>query len=217
MHARRLEKMPDAEFFQKYGELTRIYDHVGLATSRAAEKLYELHYRHGKQVGTVLTSQIEVHADAIRKHEISPKSLLAIAVGQDRARVKAHPPTATFPTPEGANWKDILIEITSHESLRISCRGIKKTYTAFDIGYRDGRRGDRLTKQWDLLVGFAQTNGVLNWSSNRAREGIQKSVQSLRQNLKSVFNMTDSPIHNYTKKNGYVTKFQIRDISTPHW
>ena len=123
------------------------------------------------------------------------------------------PSAEVFPTPEGTQWKDIRIEIVSRDSARIKVGSVTLTYTAFDMGFRDGRQRDLLNKQWDLLLIFAEYNGVLSWASPKAKTGLYKRVQILKATLCQFFQLADPPIKNYKKGVGYVAMFRITDLS----
>jgi hypothetical protein len=116
-----------------------------------------------------------------------------------------------FPTPEGVKWKDVTIEIVSDDSARIIVGGVDKRFTALDMGFRDRRKGDMPTKQWELLTLLATNNGVLSWSSQKTHPDAKKQIQMLRRDLQNLFGINDSPISRYSKKLGYVTQFQVAD------
>jgi 7-cyano-7-deazaguanine synthase in queuosine biosynthesis len=205
-----LEQASIDQFFARFGEVQRVLNHVGLTPSEAARKVYELHRRNGRQVGEVTAKQIKRNIDNIRLKKINPNSLMAILVKQP-IRKKIESGSVTFPTPRGTRWEDITIEIRSDDSARIKVDDTVKTYTAIDMGFRDGRRGDRLNLQWDLLVLFAEKNGILSWESGNGGPVIYKKIQRLKDALKAFFHLQDSPIKTYQKKSGYTTRFKIFD------
>lgn len=198
------------QFFGKFGEVQRVLNHAGLTPSETARRVFELHRRHGRQVGEVIAKQLERNIDNIRLKKIDPNSLLAILVRQP-IRKKIEPCLVTFPTPGGTRWEDITIEIRSDDSARIKVDDFVKTYTAIEMGFRDGRRGDRPNLQWDLLVLFAEKNGILSWESGNGGPVIYKKIQRLKDVLKAFFQLRDSPVKTYQKKSGYMTRFKISD------
>ena len=210
-HAQLLESIDEEIFFQRFGEVNRITTKLGLKASEAAEKIFELHKRHGQQCQQVIENQIIENADIISRKKLNPNSLLQMIVNQPNAGKKEIPRSHMFPTPDGTKWKDILIEIFSNESVKIKMDGNSTTYTAIDMGFRDGRKGDLPNKQWDLLLALAESEGVLNWNSSNAKKGIQKNIQVLKNILKNFFQIDTSPIHRYDSKTGYVTKFKLKD------
>jgi 7-cyano-7-deazaguanine synthase in queuosine biosynthesis len=209
-HAMFLEEAPQDQFFARFSEVSRIFDHVSLKTSEAAKKIHETHRRHGRQVGEVTARQIELNIDNLRLKKIPPNSLLSMLVSQP-LRKKIESGTVSFPTPGGTRWEDITIEIISKDSARIKIDGLVKTYTAIDMGFRDGRRGDMLNKQWDLLVSLAEHDGTLSWKSGDGGSVIYKKMQRLKDTLKEFFQLQDPPIRTYDKKKGYKTRFTISD------
>jgi len=212
-HSMRLADMSYEEFFQKFGEVNRALQYVGLTTSQAAEKVFELYRRHGKQVHDVVEDQIQQNASMIARGRIPTKSLLALILGQSSKKKRITPDAKVFPTPEGTQWQDVNIEIISQESARIRVKDETHVFTALDMGFRDWRKRDLPNRQWDLLLNFTECNGVLSWASPQAKRGNYKSVQQLKTTLCQFFQLTDSPIENYTKGIGYVTKFVLKDSS----
>lgn len=212
-HATSLEKMPESDFFQRFGEVSNVLGFGHLSSHEMAENVYDLHVRHGKQVCKVVDDQISQHSSEIRGKKIDPNSLLALAIKQPSGRLGKITIPATFPTPEGTRWEDIKIELISNESVRISVRNITKRYTAIDMGFRDHRMGDLPDKQWKALKLLAYSNGELSWGSRDAEPGIQKHIQRLRKILNVFFGLDENPIKGYRKKEGYVTRFKIIDKS----
>jgi len=208
-HARLLENIPDNEFFQKFPEAHRALGYVNFRTSEAARRVFDLHRRHGQQVGSVVSRQIRNNADDIRKGRIQSHSLLAILIKQPRKSNLSLEQRQTFSTPENTKWEDISIEIVSNDSARIRIGEIVKIYTAYDMGFCDGRMGNMLNKQWDLLVSLAKGEGILSWESGNSGFVIYKKIQRLKDILKKFFQLKESPIKTYQKKSGYITRFKI--------
>jgi hypothetical protein len=210
-HAISLDNISAEDFFSKYGELFRVLDQLGLKTSEAAEMLLTLHQRFGKQICKVIKNQIRQSDERIIKKKVNPKSLLAMLIKQPRQKRPESVHQFTFPTPDGAGWKDVNIEIISNDSVRIKVYDIVKVFSALDMGFRDKRKGDLPNIQWDLLIDFAETDGVKSWASPRAKRGAYKGIQALKKNLKDFFGINGQPIMNYKKNIGYVAEFKIKD------
>ncbi|MEO0630737.1 MAG: 7-cyano-7-deazaguanine synthase, partial [Planctomycetota bacterium] len=77
--ARRYARMDARAFFAQYGEATRAIAHVGLAPGPAAERLFELHRRHGAQVTVVLDREIETAMKAAETDRPGPSSPVVLA------------------------------------------------------------------------------------------------------------------------------------------
>jgi hypothetical protein len=43
--------------------------------------------------------------------------------------------------------------------------GQTRTFNAFEMGFADNKQHDMLNKQWELLMAFAEGDGVLSWAS----------------------------------------------------
>lgn len=212
-HNRELEQMDEIQFWMQHERLSSMLPYIPGQGHEKALMLFELLQRHARQVGEVINAQIAAQTDPIRLGQIEPDSLLGILTkGACRKPDEEHS-FRPFPTPEGAGWDEITIEITSRDTIRVSCRGGAKSYNAYELGFVDRRMVDRFNNQWRLLEAFAKQNGQIFWKSKSSREGIQKTVQALKELLCRIFGIDDAPIHNYTKATGYVTKFTIRDVS----
>lgn len=210
-HASILEQAKGGEFFERFPEALRILDYIGMLTSKAAQALFDLHQRHGKQVGEVLEKQIRLHAHEIRTGNLQGNSLLSTFVG-DGADGKRKPADGMkFPTPEGVDWSEVTLEIISNDSARVRVRDIVRVYTALDMGFRDKRKRDLPNRQWDTLMRFAHGSGALSWASPRAHPKMSKSVEYLGKSLKQFFGIYSSPFRRYSKRQGWVTRFTLKD------
>ncbi len=204
--ANSVENASDGDFFGQYPEAMRILKHTGLSFADSAESIYDLHQRYGKQVGNVVEGRIKEFADRIRKGEIPSDSLLGMICG---SRLQSDTQAIRFPTPEGATWHDVRIELLRIKAARISVGEVKKIYTAADMGFSDSRATGALTKQWDTLEDFAEGIGRISWATRQERDSLYKSIQSLKRTLQAFFGIQGDPIHPYKRREGYVTKFKI--------
>lgn len=211
-HAKTLKGLQPDAFFGKYGEVYRVFGNVDLPDREAAERVYDLHLRHARQVCEVIDSQIRANASTIRQGKVEPDSLLAMVVKQPRGKKRKGGFDHTFPTPEGATWKDVRIDLVSNDSVRISVLDKTERFAALDMGFRDKRKKDMLTQQWDLLIKFAESSGVLSWANPVEKTALYKDMQALRNILKSFLGIQDSPIKSYQKGIGYVAEFEIQDL-----
>lgn len=207
--AREMKMMTIDQFYAKYGKAVEALPFVGLKSSEAARQIFELHHRHGEQVCAVIESQIKVHADIIANGNVNPDSLLGMVIDQ-KAKAKVVDDTIKrFPAIPGLTWEDITIEVVSLDSVRIRAGGVVKTYTGYDMGFRDGRKQNALNKQWDLLCYLAETDGVVSTQKTLEKKGLYKHFSVLRRTLQLFFSLTDSPISTYDKIEGWRTQFKI--------
>ncbi len=79
--ARRVEKMNSVLLFhQAYaGELGRVYPYLGMSPTLGAEKLFDLHLRHAKQVAVVMASEMKNHVEARRTGVLADTSVVNYA------------------------------------------------------------------------------------------------------------------------------------------
>jgi hypothetical protein len=77
-------------------------------------------------------------------------------------------PLPQFPKMGGLRWEEVTIAFVSNDSLRISARGKSQVFMFSDIGFRDGRKGDRPDKQWELLQWMAN----VRWTPETGQLGM---------------------------------------------
>lgn len=207
--AREVSKMSADNFYQRFGAALDIVSHLDLPTSTAANRLFELYSRHAQQVNGVVCDQVREHADTIARGNLVPNSLLAMVIGVGASCTPKRQPPATFPTPPGAKWGDVSIEMMTLESARIRVGDKVSIYTGYDMGFRDHRKGNALNKQWDLLWNFAESEGKLDWANEQAELGNYKAVHDLNQTLKAFFGIKGNPIRAYERGVGYLTRFKL--------
>lgn len=80
--ARFMQQADEIQFLRKYGEVGRIVKQVGLPSAHAAERIHDLHRRHGCEVGRVLTDAISKYAPEIWAKSLSPTCAVAVAASQ---------------------------------------------------------------------------------------------------------------------------------------
>ncbi len=213
--AKEVKGMGIDDFYHRFGPAWDIITALDLSSSEAAQRLFELHQRHSQQVVGVLTREIELNAEQIADGRLHPDSLLAMVVGQNSGPKETVKIPALFPTPPGAKWENLTIEMLTLDSVRIRLGTTTKVYTGFDMGFRDGRKNNMLNKQWDLLWTFAEAEGKLDWANEQAELGKYKPIYDLNQTLKRFFGLSGNPIHSYRRGVGYVTRFKITARTLP--
>lgn len=97
--ATELASANDTELFARHGELARVIAHVEGRADEVAERIVDLHRRHGAEVEAVLDAGIRAHATALRRGTLPRSSLLVLALPREAA-VRVHEPiTMSEPTP----------------------------------------------------------------------------------------------------------------------
>ena len=124
---------------------------------------------------------------------------------------------AAFPSRLDLQWSEVTIAFVSNDSVKISARGITKTYTFAEIGFKDRRKGDRPDTRWSVLHELARHSGRIDWGTKGAgpdpnRKRI-KVISILRKRLQAIMGTSEDPFHDYRKMKGYVTKFKLEDKS----
>jgi hypothetical protein len=125
--------------------------------------------------------------------------------------------TARFPSPSGLCWEAVTIRFVSDDAVKISAKGVSETYMFSEMGFRDGRKGDRPNTRWSILKKLAEQGGRFDWDSNltlKERNCLQAAIKDIRKRLQALIGLTDDPFHDYRSKKGYEAKFTIVVKST---
>ena len=78
--AAEVAEMRPAEFFGRFGELSRVVGEVGESPEVAARKAFELYREHGREVNRVVEAGIAGHSADIRRRVLPPSCLLRMVV-----------------------------------------------------------------------------------------------------------------------------------------
>ncbi len=99
--ALQIEQMHSGDdLFQSYaGELARVTPYLGLRSSEAVGKLFDLHHRHAVQVGEVMRQQMACHLDARRRGHLDSTCMLNYAFDASQARPDARRQREGSPEP----------------------------------------------------------------------------------------------------------------------
>lgn len=123
---------------------------------------------------------------------------------------------ARFPAPGGLRWEEVSFVFVSNDSVRVSARGTSRTYMFNDLGFLDGRKGDRPDTRWAVLRELARHGGEIGWEAKiepKHKGRMKAAIKDIRRRLKELMDIKDDPFHPYRKKKAYVVKFELRDES----
>ncbi len=142
-------------------------------------------------------------------------ALKSIQVEQNRPKRLAR--CKPFPTPSGASWRDITIEIVNNAKINVTCcykgKRVFESYDYAEMGMIDNRT-KLADQQWDFLCGFAEEYGYFTWDNRHADRKHKKTKQRLIKLLKAHFGIYDSdPFVNEKDEKGrvcYRAVFKIR-------
>ena len=96
--ANALGRMPEQEFFSRYGEISRAIRHYREPPEEAARGIYDLHRRHSAAVCGAFDEGVRAHASAFREGALDPSCLLMLMPRERESDAHAQP---TPPTDEG--------------------------------------------------------------------------------------------------------------------
>jgi len=113
-----------------------------------------------------------------------------------------------------SRWEDLTVTFRSHDSVQIRITGQKpRILTYVDLGFKDGRKGDRPNKLWGLLKGIAAYSGSLQPDNPlldlKSRKTTEKQIGRIRKTLKTYFSLDENPIK-WKRYDGYRCIFTLK-------
>jgi hypothetical protein len=139
------------------------------------------------------------------------RAQLEVAVGK-RKKAKPPVPTASFPTPQGATWKNVRIRMADLR-MRVEVLGKRKELTFQEAGFEEKRRGNVPDRLWILLRQFAIHGGILpsNISSlpAKVRTNLKQDVSKLGKRLAALFLLDGKPFKDTRVTHRYEARFTI--------
>jgi hypothetical protein len=121
-----------------------------------------------------------------------------------------------FPKIDSLKWNEVKITFISKDSLKITAREKKETFTFSQIGFEDKRKGDLPNKLWELLYLFAENKGIIDWSSDTSenlKRNMITNINRLSKQLKIIMQLKENPFYPYKQFKNYKSKFEISDKS----
>lgn len=125
--------------------------------------------------------------------------------------------SATFRTPAGATWNDVVIRFVDlgRERVSIKVKGVTGIYTFEGMGMANMRNGTP-SKLWEFLKVLSQEkNGVLAWTSRQTSDKFKSQRSQLAKRLKEFFMIDDDPIPYDKAENGWRWKFTLQECDDP--
>jgi len=179
------------EFCSRFGEVGRLINHIDGTADAVAQKVFELHKRHARQVLHGLDTAARQGVSEMRQGELPSDCLLNIVYGSRGSTAKKRL-LHKFPTPEGAGWEDISIIFKDGHTVSVSVGDVQEIRNYTQMGMLNAKTGNP-TKQWDLLRRFAEGNGVVTWQNSRPEEKHRKRKSLLAKNLRDVLGIEGDP------------------------
>ncbi len=100
---------------------------------------------------------------------------------------------AFFPTPPDANWSDVSIRFVDGHTVSIKVKSEQRVFNYTQMGMANRKNGDP-TNQWNLLEGFANSRGQIDWHGKYAALKVKKQKQELSKQLRAFFRIDEDPI-----------------------
>lgn len=113
-----------------------------------------------------------------------------------------------FPTPAGAQWRDVRIQFLDGETVSISVRGVTERYIYSQMGFEDGRNC-RANVQWELLRMFAREKGLVTWGSSGACDELRGRKRELKKTLQAFFRIEGDPFEQPNRRKGWRALFWV--------
>lgn len=114
--AREMESMSDRQFFSKFGEASRVINHLPGRANEVGTQILDLHRRYGAEVGHVLTKGMSEHASDIREGRLPQTCAIVLAVHdkyRNRSASDVHE-DGSNPEPESGNGRKHLSKKDQH-------------------------------------------------------------------------------------------------------
>lgn len=114
----------------------------------------------------------------------------------------------SYPLPEGATWEKLYIKFVDGHTVKVRYEDLpQKTFDYKDMGFLD-RKTNNPDNKWGFILRLAENNGrITNLRYNKKFN--RNTKYEVCKRLKNFFRIEESPINNYTKKEGYLALFNI--------
>lgn len=122
--------------------------------------------------------------------------------------------TVRFPTPAGATWADLTLQVGA-EHLTATVGAVTKTHTFAEVGFADLRREHAPDKVWALLRLFAIHFGTLPSRPGGAagvQGAVKQTVLDLSRRLRNLFHLDGRPFQHVSRVKEYRTRFHITPL-----
>ncbi len=147
---------------------------------------------------------------------------LAAAEGKDGGVVRGES-RPRFPTPKGANWKDVQISFMNSDTVRVKTHDKEQVVTAGEAGFSDGRNG-RTNSQWRLLETCAKkkliekpvvrtaykessTSPAMGIARHQSGSDVEKQKERLDTGLQTYFGISDLAFRFDDEEQGWLPNF----------
>lgn len=204
-----VKQMDETQFFNKFGEATRVLRHLPGTTDQVAAKVIDLYKRHSGDVCAVIDSALKEHASDLREGTLPETCLVALSVN------KRYKQTATTNKKSLAkngfqlkSWAELRIKFKDGHNVSVSIDGTSKVLSYEELGFVD-RRKSAPDAQWQLLHDFADGHGVFTWDHPKADRRQQKRREKLSAALMGYFGLPDDPIDFVRETKGWKTRFSL--------
>lgn len=193
------------QFCTRFGEVSRLVNHIDGTADDVAQRVFDLHKKHARQVLQALDAAAKGAVAEMREGTLPADSLLSIVYAGKRAMPEAEA-AQSFPTPDGSRWEDVSLRFIDGETLSITVKDVSKRFLFSEMGMSDGRN-KKPTKQWRLLESFAKERGYLDWDSSDADRRNQKRRENLARDLSQFFGIKEDPF--VAEGNGWRARFSV--------
>jgi 7-cyano-7-deazaguanine synthase in queuosine biosynthesis len=123
--ASEIERMNDAAFFARFGEVSRALRFIPEGANEVGRKIFELYKRHAVEVCGVVEDGIRKNASALRARTLPPGSLLVLTVSR-RDDVDTFVSSKPLKDPAQQEFEEELAAALSRPSIRIAFDEKKK-------------------------------------------------------------------------------------------
>ncbi|MFC1805403.1 hypothetical protein ACFL09_00290 [Planctomycetota bacterium] len=156
------------------------------------------------------------YADMMRRIGGAEMQILGeeLVVAEKGGSAPGAEPKPAYPTPEGAEWEQVEIVITSETTAKLRAGdGPEMDRHMSFWGLSHARNANKETALWGLLKAFAEKHGQIGSGDKLGSVPVvgRQAVYRLREKLKAIFGIDGNPIPDYSQDEGWKTRFAIRD------
>ena len=136
-----------------------------------------------------------------------PKDMMEV-IGSDFVFAQA---TNVIPAPQGTRREDVTISLISNDTIKISIKGQTGRFHFSKMGFSDGRKGDKPTVLWILLMTLIKEQGELSSEGGEFQQQLISNASRLNTHMKNIFCIEQNIFPHYKIQKCYKAAFQVSD------
>ena len=132
----------------------------------------------------------------------------ALAGPKPSRRAKPRTAAVGFPTPSGADWKDVTLTLTGNR-LRVQVATTRREYDFDAAGFEDNRARGKPNRQWSILKAFATGGGTLTVADAEQADNVKQQISQLGKTLRGILHIDGTPFKKVRRESAYTSAVRI--------